>query len=103
MVGRLVGWFVHEDTTVAVVVDGALRLALALNDTLRPSAPRLVAELQARHVEAALLTGDGEAAGRHAPRQRLGRQREKDVNKMLIGLKGIQNAFKMHWKCIGKA
>ena len=89
MVGRLVGWFVHEDTTVAVVVDGTLRLALALNDTLRPSAPRLVAELQARHVEAALLTGDGEAAGRHAP----GNAFEDKEKKMLKGLKGIQNSL----------
>jgi len=54
-----------HDTTVAVVVNGTLRLGMALNDTIRSDAAKVVEELNALGCEPVMLTGDAEAAGRH--------------------------------------
>lgn len=44
---------------------GTLRLGMALNDTIRSDAAKVVEELNALGCEPVMLTGDAEAAGRH--------------------------------------
>ena len=54
-----------NDTTVALIIDGTLQFGLALNDTLRPDAERLVRELKSLALRPCMLTGDSESAGLH--------------------------------------
>ena len=44
---------------------GTLRLGMALNDTIRSDAAKVVEELNSLGCEPVMLTGDAEAAGRH--------------------------------------
>lgn len=53
-----------NDTTVAVVVNGVLRLGLTLNDTIRKDAAAMVKDLKRLGCQPVMLTGDTESAGR---------------------------------------
>lgn len=53
-----------NDTTVAVVVNGILKLGLALNDTIRNDAAAMVDDLKRLGCQPVMLTGDAEAAGK---------------------------------------
>ncbi|CAJ1389200.1 unnamed protein product [Effrenium voratum] len=71
-----------DDTTVAVVVNGTLRLGLALNDMIRGDAELMVRELKALGCQPAMLTGDAEAAGKHVA--------------LSVGLNPASCSFSMH-------
>src|SRR6202012_1326324 len=51
-------------TTVLVTVDAQMSGALALTDTLKPSAPAAIAQLKALGLRPILLTGDNESTAR---------------------------------------
>ena len=53
------------DTTVALIINGTLQFGLALNDTLRPEAARLVDSLKSLGLKPYMLTGDTESAAMH--------------------------------------
>jgi len=56
----------RNDTTVALIIDGKLQFGLALNDTLRPEARRLIDELKDDlGLRPYMLTGDSEFAAMH--------------------------------------
>ncbi|CAE7521538.1 HMA2 [Symbiodinium microadriaticum] len=55
----------RNDTTVALIIDGKLQFGLALNDTLRPEARRLIDELKDLRLRPYMLTGDSEFAAKH--------------------------------------
>ncbi|MGD0063414.1 MAG: heavy metal translocating P-type ATPase [Streptosporangiaceae bacterium] len=57
-------WERDGRTTVLVGWDGEVRGALAVGDSIRPSAPRAVAELRRLGLRPVLLTGDNEATAR---------------------------------------
>ena len=57
-------WERAGQTAVLVVWDGRLRGALAVADTVKPSAPAAVAELRGLGLRPVLLTGDNEATAR---------------------------------------
>lgn len=52
-------------TVIYLAVDGVLAGLVALADTLRPDAARMITEIRARGVEPVLLTGDNANAARH--------------------------------------
>ena len=54
-----------NDTTVALIIDGKLQFGLALNDTLRLEAVRLVDEIKGLGLMPYMLTGDSETAAMH--------------------------------------
>jgi cation-transporting P-type ATPase A/B/Cu+-exporting ATPase len=62
---RMAGWAATGATVVLVAVDGAVSGALAVADTVRPSAAAAVAQLRAMGLTPVLLTGDAPAAARH--------------------------------------
>ncbi|MHA6622542.1 heavy metal translocating P-type ATPase [Pseudonocardia sp. DLS-67] len=62
---RIAGWAETGATAVVVGVDGAVAGALAVADTVRPSAADAVAQLRAMGLTPVLLTGDAPAAARH--------------------------------------
>lgn len=53
-----------NDTTVAVVVNGILKLGLALNDIIRNDAAAMVSDLKRLGCQPVMLTGDAEDAGK---------------------------------------
>jgi heavy metal translocating P-type ATPase len=66
--GEVTSWCADQEaagrTTVLVCWDGRVRGALAVTDTVRPSAAAAVAELRRLGLRPVLLTGDNEAAAR---------------------------------------
>jgi P-type Cu+ transporter len=62
---RITGWAEIGATVVVVGVDGAVAGALAVADTVRPSAADAVTQLRAMGLTPVLLTGDTPAAARH--------------------------------------
>jgi heavy metal translocating P-type ATPase len=64
LAGPCRAWEESGCTTVLVGWDGAVRGALAVTDTVKPSAAAAVAELRALGLHPVLLTGDNEATAR---------------------------------------
>ena len=64
LAGPCRAWEESGCTTVLVGWDGAVRGALAVSDTVKPSAAAAVAELRALGLHPVLLTGDNEATAR---------------------------------------
>ena len=64
LAGQWVQWERDGRTAVLVGWDGQLRGALAVGDTVKPSAPAAVARLRALGLRPVLLTGDNEATAR---------------------------------------
>ena len=64
-----------QHTTVALLVDGRLHFGLALNDTIRDEAAKLLEEFNSMGYKAAMLTGDTVEAGTFVA-QTLGIQEE---------------------------
>jgi cation-transporting P-type ATPase A/B/Cu+-exporting ATPase len=62
---RMTGWDATGATVVLIAVDGRVAGALAVADTIRPSAGPAVAQLRAMGLTPVLLTGDAPAAARH--------------------------------------
>jgi len=60
--GARTSWEMSGHTTILVAVDGAVVGALALADTVKPSAARAVEELHAMRLRCILLTGDNRGA-----------------------------------------
>jgi cation-transporting P-type ATPase A/B/Cu+-exporting ATPase len=65
LAGQVAEWATTGATVVLVSVDGAVAGALAVTDTIRPSAAPAVAQLRAMGLTPVLLTGDAPAAARH--------------------------------------
>ncbi len=64
LTGACQAWEADGCTTVLVAWDGQVRGALAVTDTVKPSAARAVAALRALGLRPVLLTGDNEATAR---------------------------------------
>jgi P-type Cu+ transporter len=62
---RMSAWAATGATVVVIGVDGTVAGALAVADTVRPSAADTVAQLRAMGLTSVLLTGDAPAAARH--------------------------------------